>query len=143
VTLAIVGASLVALGYAALLTAPLATPRLLTLVRPSSSLGASALLGSAGVSWDWEKWLSPARVWTLVVGLACAGWGVGLSEGVFVGAGGLALLAWAFVFLWDSARRFVSVPACVLLEGLLTLGIATALDRHWVQVVALLTLRSF
>ena len=140
--LALIGAALLALGYFALFAAPKLNPTLTTLVRPYWIAALAALLSAVGVSWDWEEWLSPSRLWTVLLGIACIGWGVWVGEGLFIAAGELALVAWAYVMLLSIAKR-LGWSAKVFLTGLLTLGIASGLDRYWERVVSLITLRSF
>lgn len=142
-TLGLTGFCVVLLGYGGLIAALKLGLPVKALVRPYWTVGITGLLVSAGVSWDWSDWFSPSRLWALVLGGALVALGVVGSEGVFVGAGGLALVVWTYTTFIDVFARHLPLSWAILFTGLLTLGIAAGFDHWWRGIVALLTAVSF
>ena len=132
----LVGLSFVALGHLGLHAGFSAIQ---VLVRPLWVTGLSALFLGASLPWSWGRVISEPRASTFLLGAASLAWGIHAGQGIFVAAGGGALVVWGLVTLYELFPR--KTPAFVLLltEGSAMVGVTIALERHWPSIATLLS----
>ena len=130
------GLAMVAAGYGVRLSG---VDSLALLVHPLWIVGLGAAFAGSALGWSWRVFDPQPRWRTVALALAATAWGVAAGQGVFAGAGGVAVVVWGLVSLVEAIPRRAPESVKLIAAGAAMLGLSLLVDAHWPLIVFVVT----